>query len=147
MALLLVLLCMPLVIVKGEGSHCMATTTSGAQHGLSLYLRVCCVNSNLGQGVKMRENNSNKHILCPSVRPRSCPLEACGLTNTKSTLANTQVVHMTTATRVLYTGKSLHCFIFANFANFKVLQKLINAKNNYTHVSCISTRGIGTVTN
>ena len=51
----------------------MATTTSGAQHGLSLYLRVCCVNSNLGQTVHMRENNSNKHILCPSVRPLSCP--------------------------------------------------------------------------
>ena len=122
-------------------------TTSGAQHGLSLYLRVCCVYSNLGQTVKMRENNSNKHILCPSVRPCSCPLEACGLTNTKSTLANTQVVHMTTATCVLYTGKSLRCFIFANLANFKVLQKLINAKNNYTRVSCISTRGIVTVTN
>ena len=72
MALLLVLLCMSLVIVKGEGSHCMATTC-GAQHGLSLYLRVYCVNSNLGQTVKMRENNSNKYILCPSVRPRSCP--------------------------------------------------------------------------
>ena len=72
MALLLVLLCMSLVIVK-EGSHCMATTTCGAQHGLSLYLRVCCVNSNLGKTVHMRENNSNKHILCPSVRPRSCP--------------------------------------------------------------------------
>ena len=58
MALLLVLLCMSLVIVKGEGSHCMATT-SGAQHGLSLYLRVCCVNSNLGQTV----HNSNKYNL------------------------------------------------------------------------------------
>ena len=63
---------MSLVIVKGEGSHCMATT-SGAQHGLSLYLRVCCVNSNLGQTVHMRENNINKYILCPSVRPCSCP--------------------------------------------------------------------------
>ena len=72
MALLVVLLCMSLVIAKGEGSHCMATTC-GAQHGLSLYLRVCCVNSNLGQTVYMRENNSNKYILCPSVRPRSCP--------------------------------------------------------------------------
>ena len=72
MALLVVLLCMLIVIVKGEGSHCMATNC-GAQHGLSLYLRVCCVNSNLGQTVHMRENNSNKHILCPSVRPRSCP--------------------------------------------------------------------------
>ena len=71
MALLLVLLCMSLVIVEGEGSHCMAT--SGAQHGLSLYLRVCCVNSNLGQTVHMREDNSNKYILCPFVRPCSCP--------------------------------------------------------------------------
>ena len=59
MALLLVLLCMSLVIVKGEGSHCMATTTCGAQHGLSLYLRVCCVNSNLGKTV----HNSNKYNL------------------------------------------------------------------------------------
>ena len=72
MALLLVLLCMSLVIVKGEGSHCMATT-SGAQHGLSLYLRVCCVNSNLGQTVKMRENNHKKIIICPPVKPHSCP--------------------------------------------------------------------------
>ena len=72
MALLLVLLCMSLVTVKGEGSHCL-TTTSEAQHGLSLYLKVCCVNSNLGQGVKMKENNINKYILCPSVRPLSCP--------------------------------------------------------------------------
>ena len=71
MALLVVLLCMSLVIVKGEGSHCMATT-SGAQHGLSLYLRVCCVNSNLGQTVKMRENN-HKIIICPPIRPHSCP--------------------------------------------------------------------------
>ena len=65
---------MSLVIVKGEGSHCMATT-SGAQHGLSLYLRVCCVNSNLGQTVHMRENNHEKIIIhvCPSVRLHSCP--------------------------------------------------------------------------
>ena len=42
MALLLVLLCMSLVIVKGEGSHCMATTC-GAQHGLSLYYAVSTV--------------------------------------------------------------------------------------------------------
>ena len=72
MALLLVLLCMSLVIAKGEGSHCMATT-SGVQHGLSLYLRVCCARSNLGQTVKMRENNHKKIIICPPVRPHSCP--------------------------------------------------------------------------
>ena len=70
MALLLVLLCMSLVIVKGEVSHCMATT-SGAL--LSLYLRVCCVNSNLGQTVHMRENNREKIIICPPVKPHSCP--------------------------------------------------------------------------
>ena len=63
---------MSLVIVKGEGSHCM-TTTSGAQHGLSLYLRVCCVNSNLGKTIKMRENNNKKIIICPPVKPHSCP--------------------------------------------------------------------------
>ena len=63
---------MSLVIVKGEGSHCMATT-SGAQHGLSLYLRVCCVNSNLGQTVHMRENNREKIIICTPVIPHSCP--------------------------------------------------------------------------
>ena len=63
---------MSLVIVKGKGSHSMATTC-GAQHGLSLYLRVCCVNSNLGQTVKMRESNHEKIIICPSKRPLSCP--------------------------------------------------------------------------
>ena len=69
-SLLLLLLIAPGSI---EGSHCMATDCSNIGTGLSLYLRVCCVNSNLGQGVKMRENNINKYILCPSVRPRSCP--------------------------------------------------------------------------
>ena len=69
MALLLVLLCVSLATVKGESSYCMATNTTG----LSLYLRVCCVNSNLGQTVKMRESNHKKIILCPSVRPHSCP--------------------------------------------------------------------------
>ena len=58
------------VIVKGEGSsYCM---TSTGYHQSSLYLRVCCVNSNLGQTVHMRENNHKKIIICPSVRPRSC---------------------------------------------------------------------------
>ena len=70
MALLLVLLCMSLVIVKGEGSHCMATT-SGAL--ISLYQRVCCVSSNLGQAVHMKENSREKIIICPPVKPHSCP--------------------------------------------------------------------------
>ena len=63
---------MSIVNVKGEGSHCMAATR-GAQHGISLYLRVCCVNSNLEQTVHMRENNREKIIRCPPVKPHSCP--------------------------------------------------------------------------
>ena len=60
------------VIVEGEGSsYCM--TSTGYQQEPSLYLRVCCVNSNLGQTVRMRENNHKKIIVCPSVRPHSCP--------------------------------------------------------------------------
>ena len=71
MALLLVLLCMSLVISKGEGSYCMATTC-GAQHEPSLYLRVCCINNNLGQTVYMKEKNHKKIIICPPVKPHSC---------------------------------------------------------------------------
>uniref|UniRef100_A0A1X7ULS4 Fibrinogen C-terminal domain-containing protein n=1 Tax=Amphimedon queenslandica TaxID=400682 RepID=A0A1X7ULS4_AMPQE len=67
--LLLVLLTVPT-----EGSYCMTTdcpnTGSG---GLSLYLRVCCVVSNLGQSVTIREPGANKYILCPKIRPKSCP--------------------------------------------------------------------------
>ena len=92
MALVLVLLCMSLVIVKGEGSHCMVTT-NGVQHGLSLYLRVCCVNSNLNWDRDLKQEN--KYILCPSVRLLSCPPEACGL-------AGTQVVHMMTTAIHMY---------------------------------------------
>ena len=60
---------MSLVIFKGEGSHCMATT-SGAL--ISLYQRVCCVNSNLGQTFHMRVNNREKIIICNPVKPYSC---------------------------------------------------------------------------
>ena len=76
-----VLLCVLLVCsvtVEGEGSYCTAST--GYQTEPSLYLRVCCVNSNLGQTVHMRENNSSKVILCPSVRPHSCPTGKLNLT-------------------------------------------------------------------
>ena len=69
-----VLLCVLLVCsvtVEGEGSYCTAST--GYQTEPSLYLRVCCVNSNLGQTVRMRENNCEKIIICPSVRPQTCP--------------------------------------------------------------------------
>ena len=68
-----VLLCVLLVCsvtVEGEGSYCTAST---GYHQPSLYLRVCCVNSNLGQTVRMRENNREKIIICPSVRPQTCP--------------------------------------------------------------------------
>ena len=51
MALLLMLLHVYVICnCQAEGSHCMVTT-SGAQHGPSLYLRLCCANSNLGQTV------------------------------------------------------------------------------------------------
>ena len=60
------------VIVKGEGSsYCTAST--GYQQEPSLYLRVCCATSNLGQTVRMKENNREKIMICPSVRINSCP--------------------------------------------------------------------------
>ena len=60
------------VIVEGEGSsYCM--TSTGYQQEPSLYLRVCCVNSNLGKTVRIRENNREKIMICPSVRINSCP--------------------------------------------------------------------------
>ena len=68
-----VLLCILLVCsvtVEGEGSYC---TVSTGYHQPSLYLRVCCVNSNLGQTVRMKENNREKIIICPSERPQTCP--------------------------------------------------------------------------
>ena len=70
------LLCISLVdsvtTIQGEREGCCGTVSTG-YHQPPLYLRVCCVNSNLGQTVRMRENNSSKVILCPLVRPRSCP--------------------------------------------------------------------------
>ena len=66
-----VLLCILLVgsvAVQGEDTYC-----TGHQHEPSLYLRVCCVTSNLGQTVHMNENNNVKIIVCPSVRLQSCP--------------------------------------------------------------------------
>ena len=75
-----VLLCVLLVYsvtVEGEGSYC---TVSTGYHQPSLYLRVCCVNSNLGQTVRMRENNHKKIIICPSVRPQPCPTSKLNLT-------------------------------------------------------------------
>ena len=78
-SMLPVLLCILLVCsvtVEGEGSYC---TVSTGYHQPSLYLRVCCVNSNLGQTVRMREKNHKKIIICPSERPQPCPTSKLNL--------------------------------------------------------------------
>ena len=77
-SLLLLLLIAPGSI---EGSHCMATDCSNIGTGLSLYLRVCCVNSNLGQGVTIKGNGIKQYFLCPKVPHKSCPSGRiiCGL--------------------------------------------------------------------
>ena len=73
--LLLVLLTVPT-----EGSYCMSTDcTNTGSGGLSLYLRVCCVVSNLGQSVTIRETGINKYILCPKVRSKLCPGIYCNV--------------------------------------------------------------------
>ena len=52
------------------------TNTGSYQHGgLSLYLRVCCNITNLGQSVTISEPGINRYILCPKVLPKSCPKE------------------------------------------------------------------------
>ena len=60
---------------EGLGSYCMSTdcTTAHQHKGLSLYLSVCCAISNLGHTVSIRDNGISKYILCPKVRPKSCP--------------------------------------------------------------------------
>lgn len=53
--------------------NCIGQATSCIPgHEPSLYLRVCCINTNLGKTVHIRENNHMKIILCPSVKPHSC---------------------------------------------------------------------------
>ena len=67
--LLLVLLTVPT-----EGSYCMSTDcTNTGSGGLSLYLRVCCNITNLGQSVTISEPGINRYILCPKVRSKLCP--------------------------------------------------------------------------
>ena len=53
--------------------------TNTGSGGLSLYLRVCCVVSNLGQSVTIRETGINKYILCPKVRSMLCPGIYCNV--------------------------------------------------------------------
>ena len=72
---LLLLLTVP---TGNEGSYCRSiqcTNAGSYQHGggLGLYLRVCCNISNLGQSVTISDTGINRYILCPEVRPKSCP--------------------------------------------------------------------------
>lgn len=68
-------------IPEGLGSYCMSTDCATAgyhqNNGLSLYLSVCCAISNLGQTVTIRDNGISKYILCPKLRPKSCPGKLC----------------------------------------------------------------------
>ena len=68
---MLLLLCLIVTIDEGEGSYCMAST--GYKHGPSLYIRVCCNSSNLGQAFSIKETGITQYILCPKVYPKSCP--------------------------------------------------------------------------
>ena len=67
------LLCIVLASHEGQGSYCVSTDCTIGYGRLSLYLRVCCVVSNLGQTVTIRETGINRYILCPKVLPKSCP--------------------------------------------------------------------------
>ena len=68
---MLLLLCLIVTIDEGEGSYCMAST--GYKHEPSLYIRVCCNSSNLGQTIRMREGRMKTVMVCPNVRPQVCP--------------------------------------------------------------------------
>ena len=67
---MLLLLCLIVTIDEGEGSYCMAST--GYKHEPSLYIRVCCNSSNLGQTVAIGGIGITRYILCPKVYPKSC---------------------------------------------------------------------------
>ena len=69
---MLLLLCLIVTIDEGEGSYCM-TDCTGYKHQPSLYLRTCCIISNLGQAVTIRGIDTTRYILCPKVQPKSCP--------------------------------------------------------------------------
>ena len=66
------LLCVILMIDEGEGSYCMADCTE-YEHEPSLYIRTCCITSNLGQTIRMREGRVKTVMVCPDVRPQACP--------------------------------------------------------------------------
>ncbi|XP_019856153.1 PREDICTED: uncharacterized protein LOC109584756 [Amphimedon queenslandica] len=75
---MLLLLCLIVTIDEGEGSHCMADCTGYNKHKPSLYIRTCCIISNLGQTVTIRRIGITRYILCPKVRPKSCPSDNRG---------------------------------------------------------------------
>uniref|UniRef100_A0A1X7T309 Fibrinogen C-terminal domain-containing protein n=1 Tax=Amphimedon queenslandica TaxID=400682 RepID=A0A1X7T309_AMPQE len=73
---MLLLLCLIVTIDEGEGSYCMADCT-GYKHEPSLYIRTCCIISNLGQTVTIRGIGITRYILCSKVRRKSCPKNDC----------------------------------------------------------------------
>ena len=63
-----------------KGSYCMSTdddctNTGSYQHGarLSLYLKICCNTSNLGETVTVRRVGITQYILCPMILLQYCP--------------------------------------------------------------------------
>uniref|UniRef100_A0A1X7SDK1 Fibrinogen C-terminal domain-containing protein n=1 Tax=Amphimedon queenslandica TaxID=400682 RepID=A0A1X7SDK1_AMPQE len=68
---MLLLLCLIVTIDEGEGSYCMAAST-GYKYEPSLYLRTCCIISNLGQAFSIKETGITQYIFCPNVYPKSC---------------------------------------------------------------------------
>ena len=72
--------------INGDATDC---STTGS--GLSLYLRVCCVNNNLGQSVTVKGNGITRYILCPKVPPKSCP---SGMyTNNRGSILDCKILH------------------------------------------------------
>ena len=53
-----------------EASYRQCTT---GYQSPSLYLRLCCVNSNLGQTFTVEKNRIRQYIFCPMVLPNYCP--------------------------------------------------------------------------
>ena len=54
------------------------TDCTGYKHEPSLYIRVCCNSSNLGQTIRMREGRVKTIMVCPDVRPHACyPVSDC----------------------------------------------------------------------
>ena len=48
----------------------MAST--GYKHQPSLFMRTCCISSNLGQAFSIQETGITQYIFCPNEYPKSC---------------------------------------------------------------------------